>query len=458
MYAISSFPNRRIIAAAFLLLASFLVSATPARSHGSFSTSDYRISWPDRWHSVSDSTTNLILSDGITYIHAVGIFDTAPPELSVAELVNDWFSNVIEGEDVAEIEPATTLSPDRAFAIYTYRYRISEQRLDPYAVYFEARRISSELMLWLVVDTHLGLYRAAPHLFVDAVASLNLDGAAPTGPPAQSFASGPWIISIPSAVLADALPSLGLNQVTGSRWLVVLADVANTDSATNAFQTETAVIESLDGTRILPSQVDSQIVSSTLRLENSLEDARPVPPGDQIRLALVYLIPDDFTELRLAVAEQSLWIDTRLEPEIGVASLPPQPHLVPLQSGVIAGWSDAGTVQIRTENGALRELSILGAHLPDLQACYGAEANTFLQSLVGRSVAIEFDPAVLSSNHAYLWLDPATAAPILLNHQLLAIGVATVVALPEHARFEMWLEQTESSAKTEVRGRWTACA
>lgn len=457
MHAPSNLPFRQLFVVAVLLVASIAAPA-PVAGHGSFSTSDYRISWPDRWHSVRETGTNLILSDGITYIHAVGVFETAPPESSVTDLVDDWFTNVIAGENIAEIEPATTLSPDRAFAIYTYRYRVSEQRLDPYAVYFEARRLSSELMLWLVVDTHLGLYRAAPHVFVDAVSGLQLDGAEPAGEPAQSFASGPWSIAIPAAVVDDAMASLGLRRVPDSRWLVVLADIANTDSDANDFDIDSAVIESEGGTSIPPSPIDSQIVSETLRLEDVLSDAGSVQPGTQIRVALVYLVPDDATGLRFSVGEQSLQIEERLVPEIGVGSLPPRPQIKPLISGEIRGWTDEGTVQIRTTDGDNRELVLLGADIPASQSCYGEETHRYLQTLVGEDVAIEFDPASLSTNHAYLWLDPGTSAPILLNHHLLEMGMASIVALPEHARFEMWLEQTESSAQSEGRGRWTDCA
>ncbi|MEZ4505472.1 MAG: hypothetical protein R2848_06265 [Thermomicrobiales bacterium] len=49
--------------------------------------------------------TNLILSDGITYIHAVGVFDQASPDLSVRDLAEDWFTSVIVAEDVTEISP-----------------------------------------------------------------------------------------------------------------------------------------------------------------------------------------------------------------------------------------------------------------------------------------------------------------------------------------------------------------
>ncbi len=448
---------RRMMPVVLLLLGFGISSVSPATSHGTFATSDYRVSWSDRWHSTSESTTNLILSDGITYVHMVGIFESTAAELSVPELIYDWFTNVIAAEDVTEVESVTSLSPERAFSIFTYRYRVSEQQLDPYAVYFEARFISPGLLLWIVVDTQLGLYRADPSVFDSAVSSLYIDGEPSQSPPAQSFASGPWHISVPSAVLDDSIPSLGLSSVAGNRWLIVLTDIANAGSMLIPFEIDSAVIETENGTRIVPSQIDSQIVNATLQLDDPLTDTAAIAPDVQVRLALVYQVPEGASQLRLSVADQWLSIVPLIDPQMSVGELPPRPEIPPLQRGLIEGWNDDATLRVKTEDGVLQEFVLLGASIPPLEGCYGPESREYLQTLVGATVAIELDPAVLSSKYAYVWIDDSTASPTLLNRHLLDMGIATIVALPEHARFAMWLKQTDATAQVEGRGRWTAC-
>ncbi|MEZ4665289.1 MAG: hypothetical protein R2835_01245 [Thermomicrobiales bacterium] len=392
-------------ALAALVLITCMTLGAPVASHGAFSTSDYRVSWTDRWHAVQETETNLILSDGITYIHAVGVFDQASPDLSVRNLAEDWFTNVIVAEDVTEISPATALSPERANAIFTYRYRVSDQRLDPYAVYFEARAIAPGLLLWLVVDTHLGLYRADPGVFDAAVSSLEIEGQPHTSPPAQTFVSGPWQLSIPTVVRQPSIPSLGLSAETGYEWMVVIADIANGGSAFHSFNLESAVIQRGDGALVAPSAIDSQIVSATLRLNDPASTSSPILPNSSIRLALVYRLPEDSTDVRFVYEDRWLSLESLVDAEIGIATLPPAPGRPPIQFGVITAWLQDGRPQVKMDDGSIREISLIGTSLPALTNCFGKETDQFLQTLVGSRVAIEFDPAVLSTNHAYLWLD-----------------------------------------------------
>lgn len=447
---------RLILLATVVLVVTCIDPNARVASHGSFSTSDFKITWPDRWHVVQETESNLVLSDGITNVHVVGILDTQSPELSVPELVYDWFTFVIAGEDIVETVPVTALGPDRAFAVHTYRYRVDDQRLDPYAVYFEARRVTAEVLLWLVVDTHLGLYRADPGVFDAIIASLQVDEAA-TSPPAQSFVSGPWHIALPSVNIAQSIPSLGLSSVPGHKWVVMLTDIANGGDTAISFPVDSAVIETESGSQFVPSQIDSYVVSSALQLADPISAPASLPPGTLVRIALVYLVPSEEFGLKFVVADHGISVDALIDSALGVASLPPQPRMPMLVRGVIAEWTDSNGVRVRMDDGSIHEISLLGARLPTQSDCFGQEASAYLQSLVGKRVAIEHDPAVLSNGQAYLWIDEALGAPSLINYQVLALGFAKVVAIPQDARFSMWLQQTDEVAQQQRAGQWAVC-
>ena len=450
-------PFRQMLLAVLFLLAACVDPNARVAAHGTFSTSDFSVTWPDRWHAVQETESNLVLSDGITNVHIVGILDTQSPELSVPELVYDWFTFVIEGEDIVETEPVTSIGPDRAFSVYTYRYRVDSQRLDPYAVYFEVRRVTPGLLLWVVIDTHLGLYRSDPNVFGAMIASLQIDGEAATGPPAQSFASGPWQIAIPSVTIEHAIPWLGLSSIPGQNWVVVLVDIANAGDAGLPFPIESAGIETDDGSRFWPSSIDSYAVNSSLRLDAPIFSAAPLLPGSLNRLALVYQVPEEAVGLKFFVAEHGMAVDTLIDPAFGVATLPPRPRMPLLLSGVIAGWAENNVVQITMGDGSVREMALLGTRLPAQAGCFGQETSAYLQSLVGKTVTIEHDPAVISTGQAYLWIDDDSGAPALLNHELIALGFADVVAIPQDARFSMWLQQTAATAHQQRAGRWAVC-
>lgn len=438
---------------------SVLASPGSVAAHGSFVTSEFQVSWPDRWQVAIRTDVLVILNDGNTEIYILGAFDeTNTPESALAELVDKWFVDDPRFEDPAEISSSAESDETRASIVYTYQIRFDEATVDPYAVQFETRRVSSGLMLWLFVTAPWGVYNADPNVFSSAIDTLAIAPNPTVGETAPTFASSGWRLSVASASRLTGHTALGLSPRAGFEWLVLLMDITNWTSAPSKFSIESALVVSEDDrVQLTASQIESLTMSRAIGLDDQLFSNTALDAGETSRVALAYQIPVETDSLRLQFKDIDFPLVSLMETDLNTSVLPPDAGAPEFQSATIISFSGGSRIQIRTEEGIEHEIQLLGIRIPGPGECFSREALTSLLPLVGSDIILESDPSVLGEEFWYVWLGEFGDNRTLLNHELIQTGAARGSSLPDDARFSVWLEYAADVAAQTGAGMWSTC-
>jgi hypothetical protein len=81
-----------------------------------------------------------------------------------------------------------------------------------------------------------------------------------------------------------------------------------------------------------------------------------------------------------------------------------------------------------------------------------------LDQNIGQRVLVEEDTAVSGGGTVrYVWLVNPDGTRTLLNQKLVADGLAQAAAIPDDARFGLWLQLSERSAEESRLGLWAGC-
>ena len=449
----------RLVVICSILFASGTFQPVSTAAFGSFENSAFRIRWSDRWQEVRRTDTNIVLHDGLTEIQMAGIIDDAPPQESVLDVANDWFTVVLpNAEGVAEVPGYATADETRASAVYTYQYRTSDRSLTPYAAYFEARRIAPELLLWIVVDTEWGAFSADPHFFERVLQTLEIAGTPTDGEVSQTFAAQGWRVSVPVASTAESFPALGLASQPGMRWLTIVADIVNWTEVANDFDPSIVRVVTGDGQRFSASPIHGQSVAMSLRLPGVAADGIPVSARELVRLPLVFQIPEleDTSVLAVEVGNQRIPLNEALAFSLEASLLPPEQLAPAVERATLTGFDISSQMQLQLESGEVITAPLTGIAIPELSGCHGRETWTQIMSLIGLDVLVESDVGILGEAHHWIWLDEL-GERVLLNQWLVEHGLATILALPESSRFALWMNETESMAKSTGAGLWQGC-
>lgn len=452
-------PNRKLpfsrllrFAFAIGLITVLAVHVSPVNGRGTFETADFTVRWSDRWQVANQSNTNLVLEDGLTYVHMVGIFDNADPAVALPGIVENWFS-LYPGEEVTEV--TATNNGERASTIYTYLYRSPNDELIPYAVYLEARQIAPGLLLWIIIDTQWGLYNSDPGIYGAVLDSLEIAGAATNGESHPTFVAANWRVGVANASLSPEFIQLGLQATTDQNWIVVILDITNWSDAAKPFAAEELTVLA-DGIAVQQSPLHALMVSRSLGLDETSTGASAIAASGTIRTAFAFLIPDSAVELSLELAGQGLPLGSLLSTKFTSADLAPNTRLPDFTSGTLVGLLGGSSVVVRTESGD-EEIILLGSSISNRDECYFRESTTAAFSYMGKPVLLETDPSVLGNGFRYIWVTDEAGNRVLLNQELIENGSARVIALPDSSRFGLWMSTAESIAQQDARGLWESC-
>jgi len=127
--------------------------------------------------------------------------------------------------------------------------------------------------------------------------------------------------------------------------------------------------------------------------------------------------------------------------------------------------SDGDTVQFTAADGSLdARVRMIGVDTPEIAHmgmpadCYGAEATTFTEQLLDRTVWLTFDATCYDSFDRLLaYVHIGSGAGDLWERQLLRRGFARVLTVGANRQFRGQFEEDESTAMSEDAGLWGAC-
>ncbi len=449
-----SAPRSLLFAALLALITILATDVNSAASRGAFETADFTIRWPDRWRVANQSDTNLVLEDGFTYVHMVGLYDDTDPAAAIPGIVENWFS-LYPGENITQVPGSSRAGQDRASTVYTYGYRDANDSLTLYAVRMEARQVKPGLLLWIIVDTQWGLYNADPGIFAAVLDSLDIAGSATNGETHPTFVASNWRVGVAAVSAGEEFPQFGLMPQEGRQWLVLIADLTNWSVEPRAVALREFIIAT-PNERTEPSALHTQMVSRSLGLQDPVSTSEAVAVSTTLRTAMAFSIPATATDIQLHMNEQFLPIDGLITEDISGSSLPPESRSPHLQEGTLVSLLGGSRLIIQTASGE-QEVVLLGSSLPGPSDCYFRESTVAAFAYVGSNVLLEADSSVLGEGILYLWVIESDGNRVLLNQALVADGAARVTALPESARFALWMSTSESIANRDSRGLWESC-
>lgn len=293
---------------------------------------------------------------------------------------------------------------------------------------------------------------ATPGLALDQPASVDANA-----PPAQEIVTGPFRLTIDTALRAPSLPKYGLPPGSGE-WLLLITQLSNESDATATLpMTDFRVFDRGTGTTFdLDGGVDVIASLAGIKPARTATDTVSLDSGASTTLLLLYLLPDGSSQnLALMVGQSS--IDLAQSLTARSAAMATRPELL---EATVSEVGSGGQVMV-TVNGAPYTVQLLGMSAPGEGACYAAESAATLTQLIAdgpvwleREATDSLDAGVLPRD---LWVQDAAGNRDLLAARMLEAGAATLNSVAPDTRYEAWLTAAAALGETNGAGLWSAC-
>jgi endonuclease YncB( thermonuclease family) len=434
-----------------------------------------QVSWDDTWFVIeeeSDAYFDIIsITNGLTYLSAYfEQNDYSSTDLVIALMSGEWRtdSQTSDFQIISDSNGKAIRGGDdnRSFAAFSYTYTRDDGSQENLGVYFEARSINDgEVMMSLIaimpIDYFFTEYQLAGITLPEATAA-QAESEIIAGEPAPVFADGVWRVAVAAAAHGQEFPDIGLAEKDGKAWFVAIVDVTNWTDKAQVFSARDVRL-SLTGAkkpaRIAPASTAA--VGNRLELAELTEDATlSIQPGETSRVALVYSVAADATEPHLMLGKAKLPMADQLDLEISGETIPARATAPETATGTIVSASDGQTMRIKLagETGT-QKIRLLGVEPPAKGECMSNEAERLLDKNTGKRVLVEEDAAITggSGSMRYVWLINADGTRTLLNQKLIADGLTQAAAVPDDARFGLWLLTSERAAEEGQIGLWAGC-
>jgi endonuclease YncB( thermonuclease family) len=436
---------------------------------------DASFSWDDNWFVVEEDSTDyydtITLTNGLTYLSVYfEPNDYSSTDEVIALMSGQWRSDsrlsnfgIIKDANGDSVRGG---DDTHSFAGFSYTYTDDDGSTHDEGAYFEARSLNGgEVMMSLIAVMPIDFFFTEYQL---AGITLPEPTPAPPGPdvvagePAPVFVDGVWRIAVATAAHGPEFADIGLAPKEGKDWFVAIVDVTNWSDRAELFSARDVRL-SLTGVkkpaRIAPASTAA--VGKRLELAELSEDATiSIQPGETSRIALVYSVAADATEPHLILGDAKLPMADQLEPGISGENLPADASAPETLTGRIVSASDGQTMRVKVagESGS-QKIRLLGVEPPARDECMANAAERLLDRNAGEQVLIEEDAAITggSGSMRYVWLVNADGTRTLLNQKLIADGLAQAAAVPDAARFGLWLLTSEGTAEEGQIGLWAGC-
>jgi endonuclease YncB( thermonuclease family) len=436
---------------------------------------DTSVSWDDNWFVIEEDSDaffdTISLTNGLTYLSVYfEQNDYSSTDQVVALMSGEWRSDS-QTSDFGIIKDGNGDSvrggdDTRSFAGFSYTYTYDDGSAEDLGVYFEARSINDgEVMMSVFAVTPIEHFFTEYQLAGITLPDVTVVQPGPdviVGEPAPVFADGVWRIAVATAAHGPEFRDIGLAQKDGKAWFVAIVDVTNWSDKAEVFSSRDVRL-SLTGAkkpaRIAPASTAA--VGKRLELDELTEDATiSIQPGETSRVALVYSVAANATDPLLTLGKSKLPMADHLELGISGENLPTKASAPETVAGTIVSASDGQTMRLKVagESGA-QKIRLLGVEPPARGECMADAAESLLDGNAGEQVLIEEDAAITggSGSMRYVWLVNADGTRTLLNQKLIADGLAQAAAVPDDARFGLWLLTSERAAEEGQIGLWAGC-
>jgi len=470
-----------LILAAAALVPALLAGGAPIASadiSGNTYTSpnyDTSFSWDDNWFVVEEDSNasydTVTLTNGLTY---VSVYFESNDYSSTDQVVALMSGELRSDSQISNVEVISDANGDsirggddnRTFAGFSYTYTGDDGSTQDQSVYFEARSINDgEVMMSLIAVMPIDFFFSEYQLDGITLPDPTPDPIVPVvvaGEPAPVFADGAWRVGVATAAHGPEFQDIGLAQKKGKDWFVAIVDVTNWSDEAQVFSAR-AVRLAHSGAR-KPARIapaSTVAVGKRLELAELSEDATiSIQPGETSRIALVYSVAADATDPHLTLGDAKLPMADQLEREISAETLPEKVTAPETLTGTIVSASDGQSMRVKVagESGT-QKIRLLGVDPPADGECMANAAERLLDKNAGEQVLIEEDAAISggSGTVRYVWLVNGDGTRTLLNQKLIAEGLVQTAAVPDEARFGLWMLTAERTAEEGQIGLWAGC-
>ncbi len=279
----------------------------------------------------------------------------------------------------------------------------------------------------------------------------------------QVVVAGDFRYTIEAAVRGVELPELALPNPGNGEWVVLVVNALN-------WSDDDAVFEMADF-RVAPAgapdsavgpDVATDAIASFLGFVPAFKtgDSTLFGPGESHRVALVFLVGPDLSDLTLLVGDSSLDLGVSFAQSAEITNLGNPPKESELLKATVTKVVDGQTIEVDVE-GEIAEVVYLGVTVPTGNACYAAEATAANEEIVaGKTVWLEREWRNRASGSGFardVWVEGSGGTRLLVAAELVARGAATPSPVEPDIRYAGMLSAALGQAKASGRGLWSAC-
>lgn len=267
-----------------------------------------------------------------------------------------------------------------------------------------------------------------------AIADVNLRA----GPGTDSAILAPVVEGTTVTLLGNAENGFLQVEALGQQgW--IFADFLSTGS-TGVFAPTSASAD------VVASQVASEI------LEVDVTTPQTIAPETSQRIVLAFPVNAGGQEYSLAAGDAALTLTPGQRDTLNPATLPSLTSIPTREAVETVNVSDGRTLEA-TVNERSTEIRLAGIDAPVNNECFAQESEDGLRNLITTGVWLE--PA---GDRYLVWTNQGTtSAPMLVNHALVAQGLAAADTQDDGSTFDNWLIDADEQARSADLGLWAEC-
>ena len=286
----------------------------------------------------------------------------------------------------------------------------------------------------------------------------------PNEVPDQALVVGPLRYTIEVAKRGASLPEFGLPVSEYGEWVALIVRVQNHSDEPAQLAMADFRLQALPNGDISVLDVGTDVIAGVVGLDPAFGSADVVRfrPGQERRLALIFLVAPRTESVTLLVGEAALDLEPALAESRPLSALDldasvPAPEMV---EATVVDVLDGERLAVEL-NGERTELRYLGIDAPNGEACYADEAGAINAELVeGQTVWLERERSNEDDAGQLLrdvWVAGADGERLLVAARLVEQGAAVPEPDAPNTRYAGWLAAAATSAQANGAGLWGAC-
>jgi hypothetical protein len=283
--------------------------------------------------------------------------------------------------------------------------------------------------------------------------------------PEQVFATGAFRYTVEAAVRGPRISEIGLSQVAGIEWVVLVVHVWNwSDEPATLNMSDLQLIVSGPsfGSQFVALDPSTGEIARNFDFDPALDatDVVSIDENDGGRLALVYLVPPDTTAMELIDEASGLDLAISLEQEVDLTNLGKSPRPPEMLEATVIEVLDGRTIVVEAD-GFEAPVQYTGVNAPGEADCYGAESTQANANLVlGATVYLErqyYNRLRDGTLVRDVWIDNGLGGLVLASAVLASEGTVYPEPREPDLRYASWIGAASLSSQFNGLGLWGAC-